>query len=79
MRAQDAWHDHATFMNALVSDGFVILGGPLGDDETVLLAVDADSEHEVHAKLTEDPWTELGLLEISRVDVWDVLLERDSD
>jgi hypothetical protein len=27
-REQDGWDEHAAFMDALVDDGFVILGGP---------------------------------------------------
>jgi len=32
MAAQEDWREHAAFMNALVGDDFVILGGPLGDE-----------------------------------------------
>src|SRR5450759_29684 len=31
MHEQENWDEHASFMNALVDDGFVVLGGPLGD------------------------------------------------
>jgi hypothetical protein len=31
MREQDAWDEHAAFMEALVDDGFVVLGGPIGE------------------------------------------------
>ena len=33
MRQQEKWDEHATFMNALIDDGFVVLGGPLGNGE----------------------------------------------
>ncbi len=33
LREQEGWDAHATFMDGLVDDGFVILGGPLGPDE----------------------------------------------
>ena len=29
MRQQEQWEEHAAFMDALVDNGFVILGGPL--------------------------------------------------
>ena len=36
MREQDGWDEHARFMNGLVDDGFIVLGGPLeGDRETM--------------------------------------------
>ena len=41
-RAQAQWDEHAVFMDQLTADGFVILGGPLGegDGEDALLVVD---------------------------------------
>jgi hypothetical protein len=30
MEQQDDWDAHASFMNALVREGFVVLGGPRG-------------------------------------------------
>jgi hypothetical protein len=38
---QSGWQAHATFMEALVADGFVVLGGPLADEHRVVLAVEA--------------------------------------
>jgi len=43
MEEQDAWRAHADFMNALVAEGFVALGGPLAEPD-VLLIVRAASE-----------------------------------
>ena len=48
MEAQDAWRPHADFMNALVADGFVLLGGPLAEPD-VLLIVRAESEDAIRA------------------------------
>ena len=30
IRDQDGWSEHAAFMDGLVEDGFIILGGPIG-------------------------------------------------
>ena len=73
-REQDQWTEHAAFMEALVDDGFVVLGGPLGDGPTTMLIVDAGGEDEIRARLADDPWTPLGLLSIARVEPWEVLL-----
>ena len=36
MREQDGWDEHAKFMDDLVDEGFILLGGPLeGDRETM--------------------------------------------
>jgi uncharacterized protein YciI len=73
-REQDHWTEHAAFMEALVDDGFVVLGGPLGDGPTTLLIVDSGSEDEIRARFAQDPWTPLDLLSTSRIEPWEVLL-----
>src|SRR5437879_2810369 len=56
MREQDAWSAHAAFMNALAEEGFIVLGGPLGDgvSHRAMLIVDAPSENEVRRRLADD-------------------------
>jgi uncharacterized protein YciI len=75
MRTQALWAEHAAFMNALAADGFVVLGGPVGAGEEVILIVDSPSEQAIRARLAADPWTESGLLEIARVEPWTILLD----
>ena len=74
MRKQEKWDEHAEFMDALVDDGFIVLGGPLYDGEKFLLIIDAESEQEIDARLAEDPWTPMGLLRIAKVERWEILL-----
>jgi hypothetical protein len=74
MREQEKWDEHAVFMNALVDDGFVVLGGPLGDGVKILLIIDAESEQEIDARLADDPWTPMGLLRIAKVEHWEIQL-----
>jgi len=73
LREQELWDEHADFMDALVEDGFVVLGGPL-DEKDVLLVVDADAEETVRARLAADPWIVNGMLAITSVRPWRVLL-----
>ena len=75
MRQQAKWDEHATFMDALADEGFIMLGGPLGDGEkTFLLIMDAESEQDIHARLAGDPWTPMGLLRTAKVERWQILL-----
>jgi uncharacterized protein YciI len=78
MRDQAQWAEHAVFMNTLAAEGFVILGGPLGAGEEVLLVVDSASENAVRRRLAADPWTGSGLLEITSVEPWTILLDSRS-
>jgi len=75
MRAQAQWAEHAAFMNALAAEGFVLLGGPLGSGEEVLLIVDAPDEATVRTRLAADPWAASGLLDIKTVEPWTILLD----
>ena len=74
MRAQDGWDDHAAFMDGLADEGFIVLGGPLGDGKRALHVVAAADEQEVEARFAHDPWTELELLRLASVDRWQILL-----
>jgi uncharacterized protein YciI len=78
MRAQPLWDEHAAFMNGLAAEGFVVLGGPLGSGEEVLLVIDSTSEEAVRERLAADPWSRSGLLEIARVEPWTILLDSRS-
>jgi uncharacterized protein YciI len=79
MREQDGWDAHARFMDALAAEGFVVLGGPVGDRRRFLLIIDAEDETTIEARLAEDPWTPTEQLRIAKIDPWQVLLERRTD
>ena len=60
IRGQDAWDEHAAFVDGLVNEGFITLGGPAGDGEQTLHAVEAADENEIRARLAQDPWASAG-------------------
>ncbi len=74
MRQQVMWDEHAAFMDALADEGFIVLGGPLGDGEKILLIVAAASPDQIAMRLAEDPWVPLGLLRLVTVEPWEILL-----
>lgn len=77
MRRQDAWEAHALLMDALADEGFILAGGPLGGEDDaarVLHIIAAPDQAAVEAKLREDPWTAMGLLETTSIEPWTVLL-----
>ncbi len=74
MRQQEQWDEHARFMDALVDDGFIVLGGMISEGQTALLIIRAGSVAEIRSRLADDPWTRLDLLHITRVDRWEILL-----
>jgi uncharacterized protein YciI len=74
LEEQSGWDDHAQFMDALVDEGFIVLGGPLGDEVRVMHAVEAESEDAIRAKLAHDPWSESHLV-IAAIDPWTIRLD----
>ena len=77
VREQDAWPQHAAFMDGLVSDGFIYMGGPLGDGggDGALHIVEAVAEEDIRHRLSADPWVPRRLLEIDWVASWSVWLD----
>jgi uncharacterized protein YciI len=77
-REQAGWDAHAAFMDALAEEGFVVLGGPIGDGDgdNALMIVDAESEAAVRARLADDPWQE-DMLITESVRAWSVWLRAE--
>ena len=74
LEGQEDWRAHADFMNALVDDGFMLLGGPLAGTRDVLLIVCAENEQQVEARLAADCWTVKDLLRTRQVNPWQLRL-----
>ena len=74
LEGQSGWEEHAAFMDALVDDGFIVLGGPLGDEQRVVHAVEAPSEQAVRETLARDPWSGSHLV-VDAVEAWTIRLD----
>jgi uncharacterized protein YciI len=78
---QPAVSEHAAFMNGLATEGFILLGGPLGGSEDghirVLLIVDAASEAEVTRRLADDPWTATRQITTVSIEPWNIFVGDD--
>ena len=74
LEEQAGWDEHATFMDGLVDDGFIILGGPLATDRRVAHAVEAQSKDAVQATFARDPWSETHLL-VEQIEPWTIRLD----
>ena len=74
-REQPFWDEHAAFIDQLVADGFILMGGPLIDEDGAMLVVNADDEQEVREKLKSDPWFEHGILKLESVKRWEIFID----
>ena len=78
IEGQQLWPEHRDFMNVMEDEGFIVLGGPLGDGENVLLVFDAENEDQIRTRLATDPWHERDMLFIEKIQPWDIRLDSRS-
>jgi hypothetical protein len=74
LEEQSDWEAHAEFMDGLVADGFIVLGGPLSDEHRVVHVVEAESEVEIRERLASDPWSGSHLV-VGAIDPWTIRLD----
>ena len=78
-REQPFWDEHAAFIDQLVDDGFILMGGPLvgrdGLPQGAVLIVNAQGENEVTEKLKDDPWFERGILKLESIKRWEIFVD----
>jgi uncharacterized protein YciI len=74
MDRQTRWREHAEFMNGLEDSGFIVVGGPLGDEYRVVHAVEAESADDVRATFARDPWSGTHV-EVEAVEPWTIVLD----
>jgi uncharacterized protein YciI len=78
-REQPFWDEHVKFIDQLVADDFIMMGGPLVDEggmpHGALLIVNAEDENEVREKLKDDPWAKHGILKLESVKRWEIFID----
>ena len=67
--------DHARFVDDLVDSGFIMLGGPLQGEREVLVLVSAPDEDAIRQRFADDPWIRSGMLTLTTVERWTILLD----
>jgi hypothetical protein len=77
MREQDNWLAHATIMDELTDERFVVLGGPRVGGRRVPMIVETADEASIRARLAADPWSGTHL-RIERIEAWELLLRAPS-
>ena len=79
VREQPFWDEHAAFIDQLVENGFILMGGPLlnqdGLPQGALLILNAQNENEVTEKLKDDPWFERGILKLESIKRWEIFID----
>ena len=74
-REQPFWDEHAEFIDRLVADGLILMGGPLVDEGGSLLIFNAENENEVKEKMKNDPWLVRGILKQESIKRWQIFID----
>ena len=74
-REQPFWDEHAEFIDRLVAEGSILMGGPLVDEGGSLLIFNAEDENEVREKLKNDPWSANGVLNLESIKRWQIFID----
>src|SRR5260370_12393342 len=74
-REQPFWDEHAEFIDKLVAEGFILMGGPLVDEGGSLLIFNAEDENEVKEKRKNYPCREQGLLKLEHIKRWQIFID----
>jgi uncharacterized protein YciI len=72
LEQQSGWLEHAAFMDGLVANGHIVLGGTLPNGATAH-AFQAESEEDVREIWARDPWHESHLV-LESVEPWEIRL-----
>jgi uncharacterized protein YciI len=74
-REQPFWQEHAEFIDRLVAEGLIWMGGPLVDEGGSLLFFHAADENEVREKMKNDPWLKQGILKPESIKRWEIFID----
>ena len=74
-REQPWWDEHAAFIDGLVAEGFIQLGGPLDEEGGGFLVVMARDEVEARERLRHDPWYTHEILALVWVKRWRIFID----
>jgi uncharacterized protein len=74
-REQPFWDEHAEFIDRLVAEGSILMGGRLVDEGGSLLIFNAENEKEVREKMKNDPWSEQGILKLESIKRWQIFID----
>jgi uncharacterized protein YciI len=74
LELQQGWNAHASFMDGLHDEGFLVLVGPLEGTPDFLLIVRARDRNQIEERFAADPWSRTDLLRITRISPWTIRL-----
>lgn len=75
IRKQDGWSDHAAFMDRLVDDGLIVVGGPVGAGDHTAHLIEGEDPRQIRVRLAKDPWAKDDHLAVGSLEPWALWLD----
>ena len=75
VREQPGWDEHAAFVDELVAQGIMVMGGPLSDHSGSLSLYEGVSVEEARRIAERDPWIDNGVFVLEEVREWSVIVD----
>ena len=74
MDDQTGFPAHATFVDSLVAERFILLGGPLEGTRDLVLVIQAKDCSQIMGRMAGDAWIQNGLLSVRGCKPWRIRL-----
>ena len=74
-RDQAGWDEHAAFVDGLVADGTLVMGGPLSDHTGALMLFEGVTEPQARELLATDPFVENGVFVLAEILEWTIFAD----
>jgi uncharacterized protein YciI len=75
VREQPDWDAHAEFVDALVANGTMVMGGPFADNSGSMIVLEGVDAAEGRRLIADDPFIENGVFVLGEVREWDVFVD----
>ena len=72
---QPGWDEHASFVDDLVANGTMVLGGPFADNSGSLTVLQHIGEDEARELVARDPFVANGVFVLDEVRAWNVYVD----
>jgi len=75
IREQPGWDAHAEFIDALVENGTMVMGGPFGDNLGSMILLEGVDGAEARRLVADDPFIENGVFVLDEIREWTIFVD----
>jgi uncharacterized protein YciI len=72
---QPGWDEHEAFVDALVDQGTIVMGGPLSDYSGSIVILEGITRDDARALMDKDPFVRNGVFMVEDIKEWTVYVD----